>query len=309
MTGDCYLFRGTVPILNILVSCSAMDENEPMIKPHDASDSVLTPLGSGGWMPSYDRQTASYFFQNGKISVILDFGTGISRLLTDFDYLLEDVERIIGFVSHYHLDHTAGLFYLPPFLSTRSLELYAPGAELYGKPAKELIKGMFAPPLLSKEIDGFLPNTRIHDIPFDGVVIDGVEFRFRIQRKHAHPTVAIRIGDNLAYCTDTEPEYETIGFVKGVKLLMHDVWYEEKAPEDTYPSAMVKEKLGLLGSDGHSSNIAVGLIGREAQVGEVLTIHHNPSQSPAVVHRMASTASVISALEVEPAEDGSSIDC
>lgn len=270
---------------------------------------VITPLGSNGWMPSEERQTASYLFQKENLTVILDFGTGICRLLNELDYLIDEVEHIIGFISHYHLDHTAGLFFLPGVLRGKSIDIYAPGKEVYGKAAREIMNQMFAPPVLTKELENFIPNLQIHDIPLDGAVIEGMEFKFRIQRKHALPTVAVRIGNHIAYCTDTEPEYETIEFVRGVNLLMHEVWHEFVTPAETILSEMVKEQLDFLGKDGHSSNIAVGLIAREAQVGEVLTIHHDPNQKDNVIHRMTSTASVISALDVEPADDGVSVEC
>jgi hypothetical protein len=52
------------------------------------SDAILTPLGSGGWIPIEYRHTACYVFQKGGLLVILDFGTGISRLISEHDYLL-----------------------------------------------------------------------------------------------------------------------------------------------------------------------------------------------------------------------------
>jgi ribonuclease BN (tRNA processing enzyme) len=278
-------------------------------KTKDEPRAVLMPLGSNGWMPSYDRQTASYVFQKNKATIILDFGTGISRFINEMDYLLDDVEHIVGFISHYHLDHIIGLFYLPAILGSRKLELYAPGKDIYGKPARELLSELIVPPLLPRNIEQLLPDVSINDIPLEGMTIDGLDFRFRVQRKHAHPSVAVRIGNHVAYCTDTEPEYETIGFVKNVQLLMHEVWYEEKMPENSFPSSIIKEKIEFFGSQGHSSNIAVGLIAREARVGEVMTIHHNPLNSMDMVHRMTSAASMLSAVEVEPSEDGCSVDC
>ena len=277
--------------------------------PLDECTAVMTPLGTGGWIPAHGRQTASYVFQKDELMVILDFGTGIARLLDEFDYLLTDVDRIIGFLSHYHPDHTIGLSYLPAFLGQRQLELYGPGKGIYEKSTKEILADMFQPPIMPRNLEDFLPTTKIRDIPLEGMKIDGIDFSFRIQRKHIHPTVAIRIGDHLAYCTDTEPEYETIGFARGVNLLLQEVWNEDKSFDPEISSASLKRIIGTLGKDGHSSNVGAALIAREARVGEIMTIHHHPLNSNIVVSRMALSVGGLATVEMHSCEDEVSENC
>ncbi|MCD6218261.1 ribonuclease Z [bacterium] len=270
---------------------------------------VLTPLGSGGWIPVKGRHTACYAFKKGKTLVLLDFGTGITRLIEEHDYLLNGIEKVTGIISHYHIDHIMGLFYLPAFFTNRHLDLYAPGKGLYSKSAKDILENTFQPPQLPRKLADFIPSIEIKDIPMSGMKIDGIDIRFRAQMSHVHPTVAVRIGDHLAYCTDTEPEYETIGFAMGVNVLLHDCWFADKIPADVVTPAQVKDLLGLSGQNGHSSNLAVALLAREAKVRTAVTIHHNPLNSFLEIEKMAIDAAGIAAVEMTYAEDGKSIEC
>jgi ribonuclease BN (tRNA processing enzyme) len=69
-------------------------------------------LGTGGWMPTDRRETACYALRDGADLLVLDAGTGFRRLVTD-PALLEGVERLHVVLTHFHLDHTAGLVCLP----------------------------------------------------------------------------------------------------------------------------------------------------------------------------------------------------
>lgn len=275
----------------------------------NSKDGTLTILGSGGWIPTSDYHTACYAFKKDKILVLLDFGTGITRLLDDQKHLLDDVERIIGIISHYHADHISGLFYMPSFLTPYHLELYAPGEDLYSKPAEEMLGNIFSPPFSPRPLMESNPGMEIHDIPMGGITIDGIEFKFRAQLKHVHPSVAVRIGDHLTYCTDTEPEYETIHFAKGTNLLLHECWFAANIPTHTINSSQVEDGLGLSGREGHSSNLAVALIAREAGVRKAMTIHHNPTISKAEIQKMAQDVTEYTGVELFPAKDCINVHC
>lgn len=285
--------------------------NDTQNKEHGLKSSpmILTPLGTGGWIPVKNRHTACYALQKDTELIILDFGTGVSRLLKEFDFLLNGVEKITGFISHYHPDHTIGLFYLPAITGERKLELYTPGKGIYEKSSRELMNEFFDPPFLPRKLSKMLPGLEINDIPLEGMKIGDMEFSFRVQKSHVHPSVAVRIGDKCVYCTDTEPEYETIGFAMGAKLLLHECWYEDEIPAENIPSADVKELLTKNGKGGHSSNLAVALIGRESRVNSVYTIHHNPNSDLNDISRMAKDVAFICGTEISACEDGATIEC
>lgn len=270
---------------------------------------ILTPLGTGGYIPVKERHTASFVFQKGNNLIILDFGTGVSRLLKEFDYLLSGVEKVTGFLSHYHPDHTIGLFYLPEILGPRGFELYAPGKGIYEDSAEVMLKRIFDTPFLPRVLHEMIPGIKINDIPLEGMDFAGMKVNFRVQNKHIHPSVAIRIGDYCVYCTDTEPEYETIGFAMGAKVLMHECWYKDKIPDENISSAQIKDLLGMCGRNGHSSNLGVALIGRESRVESIYTVHHHPAMKDTEISRMVKEAAVIAMTEMAPCNDGMTIQC
>ena len=240
--------------------------------------------------------------------MLLDFGTGIARLLDYEKHLLNDVSRIIGIISHYHADHVAGLIYTPA-LKIPHLELFAPGKDIYAKSAHEILENIFSAPFSPRPLDKFIPSVEIHDIPLEGATLDGIEFSFRVQHNHVHPTVAVRIGEHLTYCTDTEPEFETIQFAKDSGLLLHECWYDAEIPLQAIESNQVEGVLKQKSGVGHSSNLAVALITREAGVQKALTIHHNPIVSKNEIHKMAQLAAEFAGVDLSPAEDGIPVNC
>src|SRR5687768_17217531 len=65
----------------------------------------LVLLGTGGYFPTSERQTACLMLP--EIGVVLDAGTGMYRV---GQHLCTD--RLDIFLTHAHLDHVAGLTYL-----------------------------------------------------------------------------------------------------------------------------------------------------------------------------------------------------
>ena len=79
-----------------------------------------------------------------------------------------------------------------------------------------------------------------------------------------------RVGDRLAYCTDTEFDPETVRRVAGVTTLLHEAW------EPTHAER------------GHTSGDEVGIIALEAGVARLLITHNHPL--PGVPERTAAAA-------------------
>ena len=71
-------------------------------------------LGSAGWVPQAERMTTCVAVRVGDALVLLDAGTGIARLREPrFARLLPREGSVDILLSHLHLDHTAGLTFLP----------------------------------------------------------------------------------------------------------------------------------------------------------------------------------------------------
>lgn len=80
----------------------------------------------------------------------------------------------------------------------------------------------------------------------------------------------MRIGDRVAYCTDTEFDPNTIRKVAGVGTLLHEAWEPQDAER------------------GHTSGDEAGAIAIEAGVSRLLITHLHPL--PGVAERTAQAA-------------------
>ena len=60
--------------------------------------------------------------------------------------------------------------------------------------------------------------------------------RTRRQDRHTNPTLGIRVGDALMWCTDTEADPGTAAFARGVRVLAHDAWGLPAAPGHPEPA-------------------------------------------------------------------------
>ncbi len=60
--------------------------------------------------------------------------------------------------------------------------------------------------------------------------------RTRRQDRHTNPTLGVRVGDELMWCTDTEADPGTADFARGVRVLAHDAWGPPAAPGHAEPA-------------------------------------------------------------------------
>jgi ribonuclease BN (tRNA processing enzyme) len=189
-------------------------------------------LGSGGFVPSDVRETSCVYLREGADVLLLDAGTGLRRLLTEPD-LLDGVERLSIALSHFHLDHTIGLFYLAGFESVPEREVWAPGRIVAGVPAEDVVHRLLDPPFLTarpEEVVGGLV-TAVHEL--DGDFRAGpFSVETRIQPRHVGPTIAMRVDGSLAYCTDTAYDGENVAFARGAPLLLHEAHHASETSDD-----------------------------------------------------------------------------
>src|SRR5438309_8187438 len=99
---------------------------------------VLTILGAGGWFPAHGRHTACALLRDGPNAVLIDAGTGVGRLVERPD-LLAGVEQLDIVLTHFHLDHVAGLAYLPALERSYGTTLWGPGRLLYEAPTEAVL--------------------------------------------------------------------------------------------------------------------------------------------------------------------------
>jgi ribonuclease BN (tRNA processing enzyme) len=250
----------------------------------------ITPLGTNGFIPTYGRQTQCYFVRRGDAGFILDAGTGLGRLLeAPLAKALLGFERLEIVLTHYHLDHTIGLSYLTAVAGKLPVRIHAPAPPLVdGTP--EALARLVAPPLFPLRFAEFPVPVEVVPYHGDALEIGGATLRLRRQR-HAGGSVGIVVDDRIAYLTDCETEEAAVDFVRGVELLLHEVWVTD---EEAAAGAQRR---------GHSTVEQVAALASAAGVGTLLPIHHHPTRSPADLDDFVARLGELTTARVElPAE-------
>ena len=245
----------------------------------------LIPLGTNGFLPSYGRQTACYLILLDGEAILLDAGTGASRLIEpEVVKHLDGVERLNVVISHYHLDHCVGLAYLSEAWP-KEIVVYAP-APPFTKVGPEkalgtLLNAPYTPPL-----EYYPGPVKIVPVEVETLTIAGRESRFRAQ-KHWRGSMGIRIADDLTYVTDTVVDEGTVEFARGVRTLFHEIWMldDEVARDET-------------GRANHSNVSGVADIARRAGVERLIVIHHHPRRTVNDLVQIAQQAAEVSGVEV-----------
>lgn len=219
----------------------------------------LILLGSGGWIPTRERETCCAYTRDGKRALLIDAGTGVRRLVERPD-LLDGLEGLDILLTHFHLDHVAGLSYLPA-LPLRPV-VWGPGEALYGAATRSILERLVGPPFFGATIDDVVSGVR--ELPIGTTEVAGVEVSTRAQRLHTHPTLALRLGDWFTYCTDTAADAGNVEFAAAGRVLVHEAWYAESSTDDRTHAAA-----------GEAARIA-----RQAGVERLVLIHVNPLGGP-----------------------------
>ena len=226
-------------------------------------------LGTAGWMPTAGRATTSVLVRDGDRALVLDAGTGASRLVWEPN-LLDGVQRLDVLLTHFHLDHVCGLLYLPA--TGLPLRIHAPGAWLYGTPSAELLD-----PILRAPVSPFTSAEpfEVRELGPGADEISGFPISVRAQPRHWAPTAGIRVGDSLALVTDTAFDEEGAGFVAGVRHLLHEAWSTSQHPS---------------GTEGDATAAEAGQVAAAGRVTRLTLVHLHPRADPAALERDARTA-------------------
>jgi ribonuclease BN (tRNA processing enzyme) len=222
----------------------------------------ITFLGTAGWMPSDQRETASIAVRLGSSLILLDAGTGVRRLVTD-PALHGGVESIHVLLSHFHLDHVVGLSYLSALPEEIPVEICGPGDWLYDSATEQILGELIRPPLQPKQLAD-LPVT-FRELSSEGIEIAGTSVVTRKQERHSAPSVGLRLGDALVYASDTAYDEGTVQFAAGAEVLLHEAFAH--SDEDAV----------------HSSARGAARIATAAGCQQLHLVHLAPTADPAVL--------------------------
>ena len=198
-------------------------------------EATATILGSGGFIPTGRRETSSLLVlpEGSETAIVVDAGTGIRRLITDRE-LLAGRTRLEVLLTHFHIDHVCGLAYLTE-LGDLDVRVSGPGAALYDTSTADVLARLFTHPVMPVSLPEL--GIGVGEIGPGEVDVAGHTVRVGRQDRHTDPTLGLRFGDALAWCTDTMEDPGTVELARGVRVLAHDSWGPPPAPGHAEPAA------------------------------------------------------------------------
>jgi ribonuclease BN (tRNA processing enzyme) len=216
----------------------------------------LVLLGSGGYFPTSQRQTACLLLP--EVGVVLDAGSGMCRI---GEY--RQTDRLDIFLSHAHLDHIAGLTYLINLVPSE----VARNTIVHGEAAK---LAAVREHLFAELVFPVAPPFRFETLR-DSCPLPGGGQLTHFPLKHPGGSVGFRLewpGHSLAYVTDTTAAVDAqyVSQIRGADLLVHEAYFAEAASDMPVIT-------------GHSWLQAVAEVAAAAGVGRLLLVHIDP-QSP-----------------------------
>ena len=249
----------------------------------------------------YGGNTACVEVRTDAALIVLDAGTGIRPL----GVALRDYRgRIDLMLSHLHLDHLQGLgFFEPCFRPDVELHIWGPAsptADLGERLARYL-----SPPLFPVRLRSLGGRVVLHDVPGEPFEVGDVTV-YGQPIIHPGPTVGYRVSNgaaSLAYLPDHEPALGAPTFpmppdwtsghdlAAGVDVLLHDAQYTA----DEYAT-----RVGW----GHSSIEQTWAFAIQANVGKLVTFHHDPSHDDEQLDRLVAQLQGRDGLEVIGGTEG-----
>jgi ribonuclease BN (tRNA processing enzyme) len=247
---------------------------------------MLTILGSGGWFPARGRQTACALLRHGDSAIMIDAGTGVGRTI-ERPELLDGVQQLDILLTHFHLDHIAGLAYLPAVGLCPQTTIWGPGAMLYGTPTHTILDAVSHEPFHPVPLEE--QDLVVRDIPAGELELAGVRVSSRRQDRHSAPSLGFRFDDTLAWITDTAYDPGSAPFAAGCAALAHEAWFTTANPRNV--------KI-------HSAAAEAAKVATDAGVEQLLLIHLPPFQQS--IDAIVDEARQLMPL-AEPAIDGAGL--
>lgn len=225
----------------------------------------IWPLGTGGWMPAHGRHTSATLIEHRDRLIIVDAGTGLCRLQAH-SRVLDMYEQVDLVLTHYHLDHLMGLFFLPKFLKEKQLTIWGPGAPHYTESCAQTVQRHLSQPFGTTGAETLAVSVAFRDYNEDGFSIGGIEVDCKLQI-HTLPSFGLTFDGLLHIASDTKVDKSV--FEMDVELILHECW--GRTDED------VSEHSSMEALKAAWVNRAAG--GRLKSVG---LIHRNPDIPDAV---------------------------
>ncbi len=209
-------------------------------------------LGTGGSATTPLRHTTGLYLPDA--GILLDAGSNVFRLRT-----LHGDGPLNVLMSHYHVDHSIGLFFMAAGLFYGRSR---PEITVYGPEWDDRFRAAAGPesPLFPIELP--FPVLRAPD----RFMLGEVEVN-TCPVEHPAPVLAYRLrfpsGETLAFVTDTTAPGPYVDFIRGADVLVHECTFAAEHAE-------------FARTTGHTEAASLGRLAREAGVGRLYLTHVGP---------------------------------
>jgi ribonuclease BN (tRNA processing enzyme) len=195
----------------------------------------VTFLGTNGWFDTPAGNTVSVLVQAEDFDIIFDAGNGIAKV----DRYISQEKPVCLFISHFHIDHIAGLHTLVKFRLKKGLEIYT-------LPGGSALLSMFVNEPFTVPLDK-LPyparatelNEGVHQLPFT------VECRPLV---HPAPCFGYRVeidGKVIAFCTDTGVCDNAVTLGRNADLLITECALKPGEESPGWPHLNPQDAIGI----------------------------------------------------------------
>ncbi len=167
-------------------------------------------LGTNGWYDSATGSTVCALVRTRRFDIVLDAGNGIYKL----DKYCDGTKPVFILLSHFHLDHIAGLHTLVKFR-------FKKGLTICGHKGTRRILGKFINSPFTVPLRQLPYPVKILELPAEA---KSLPFKIStLPLEHADPVLGFRLdleGKVLAYCTDTGYCPNALELARGADLLI-----------------------------------------------------------------------------------------
>jgi ribonuclease BN (tRNA processing enzyme) len=192
-------------------------------------------LGTNGWFDTATGNTVSVLVSADEYDIIFDAGNGIAKA----DRYISQEKPVFLFLSHFHIDHIAGLHTLVKFRLKKGLKIFClPGGAallhtFVGEPFTVPLEKLPYPAHAIELEEG------IHKLPFV------VECRPLV---HPAPCYGYRIEIEekvITYCTDTGVCDNAVHLARGADLLITECALRPGEESEGWPHLNPEDAIGI----------------------------------------------------------------
>ncbi len=219
-----------------------------------------TFLGTNGWYDTATGNTICILIETERYDIVLDAGNGLYKL----DSHASGQKPVFIFLSHFHLDHIAGLHILGKFKLEKGLTICGP--EGTRNILSTLIRQPFTMPFSQLEY-----RTEILELPAD---LNRLPFNVTaLPLRHSSLTLGYRFqidGKIIAYCPDTGYCENALRLASSADLLITECAYRPGQIVESWP---------------HLNPETAARIAEEAAAKKLHLVHFDASLYPTIANR------------------------